>query len=42
VHLELGSQRIAGAAIDRDTVAASLGAVLSALNRGEVRQARAA
>ncbi|HSO82648.1 2-isopropylmalate synthase [Thiocapsa sp.] len=42
VQLELGSQRIAGAAIDRDTVAASLGAVLSALNRGEVRQARAA
>ncbi|CRI67164.1 2-isopropylmalate synthase (Alpha-isopropylmalate synthase) (Alpha-IPM synthetase) [Thiocapsa sp. KS1] len=42
VQLELGSQRIAGAAIHRDTVAASLGAVLSALNRGEVRQARAA
>jgi 2-isopropylmalate synthase len=42
VQLELGSQRIAGAAIDRDTVAASLGAVLSALNRGAVRQARAA
>jgi 2-isopropylmalate synthase len=42
VQLELGSQRIAGAAIDRDTVAASLGAVLSALNRGEVRQTRAA
>ena len=42
VRLELGSQPIAGAAIHRDTVAASLGAVLSALNRGEVRQARAA
>jgi 2-isopropylmalate synthase len=42
VQLELGSQRIAGAAIDRDTVAASLGAVLSALNRGEIQAARAA
>jgi 2-isopropylmalate synthase len=42
VQLELGTQRIAGAAIDRDTVAASLGAVLSALNRGAVQAAQAA
>ena len=42
VQLECGSQRISGAAIERDTVAASLGAVLSALNRGETRQVRAA
>jgi 2-isopropylmalate synthase len=42
VQLELESRRIAGAAIDRDTVAASLGAVLSALNRGAARQAQAA
>jgi 2-isopropylmalate synthase len=42
VQLELGTQRIAGAAIDRDTVAASLGALLSALNRGAVQAAQAA
>ncbi len=42
VQLEIGSQRIAGAAIDCDTVAASLGAVLSALNRGTVQTAKAA
>ncbi|WP_295399590.1 2-isopropylmalate synthase [uncultured Thiocystis sp.] len=33
VQLDLDGQRVAGAAIDRDTVAASLRAVLSALNR---------
>lgn len=33
VLLDLDGQRVAGAAIDRDTVAASLRAVLSALNR---------
>ncbi len=33
VQLELDGERVAGAAIDRDTVAASLRAVLSALNR---------
>ena len=34
VHLEIDGARFIGAAIDRDTVAASLRAVLSALNRG--------
>jgi 2-isopropylmalate synthase len=35
VLLDIDGQRIAGAAIDRDTVGASLKAVLSALNRGK-------
>lgn len=42
VQLDLGPLRIAGCAIDRDTVAASLRAVLSALNRGSREHARAA
>ncbi|MCG6897585.1 MAG: 2-isopropylmalate synthase [Thiocapsa sp.] len=42
VQLDLGSVRMTGCAIDRDTVAASLRAVLSALNRGSRERAEAA
>jgi len=42
VQLNVDGQRISGAAFDRDTVSASLNAVLSALNRAAVRSARAA
>jgi 2-isopropylmalate synthase len=42
IQLEVGAERVAGAAIHRDTVAASLGAVISALNRGVQRLADAA
>jgi 2-isopropylmalate synthase len=37
VQLDTGAERISGAAIDRDTVSASLKAVLSALNRAAER-----
>ncbi|NEX22502.1 2-isopropylmalate synthase [Thiorhodococcus mannitoliphagus] len=42
VQLEIDGDRVAGAAIDRDTLAASLRAVISALNRAQVATARAA
>jgi 2-isopropylmalate synthase len=42
VQLDLGQVRVTGAAIDRDTVGASLRAVLSALNRCSVEHAQAA
>ena len=42
VQLNVDGQRISGAGIDRDTVSASLRAVLSALNRLHARAARAA
>jgi 2-isopropylmalate synthase len=42
VQLNVDGQRVTGASLDRDTVSASLKAVLSALNRAEVRDARAA
>jgi 2-isopropylmalate synthase len=42
VQLDLGGMRGIGAAIDRDTVAASLRAVLSALSRCAVARAEAA
>lgn len=42
VQLDLGGWHVAGAAIDRDTVAASLRAVLSALNRSRSLAAQAA
>ena len=42
VQLNVDGRRIAGAAFDRDTVSASLKAVLSALNRAATASARAA
>ncbi|MEA3273856.1 MAG: 2-isopropylmalate synthase, partial [Pseudomonadota bacterium] len=42
VQLNVDGQRVAGASLDRDTVSASLKAVLSALNRVEARGAQAA
>ncbi len=42
VQLEVDGVRMSGAAIDRDTVAASLRAVLSALNRCQAVRAEAA
>ena len=42
VLMDLDGERVAGAAIDRDTVGASLKAVLSAINRAARVQARAA
>ncbi len=42
VHMELDGEMVVGAAIDRDTVAASLKAVLAAVNRRAVERARAA
>jgi len=42
VQLNIDGRRYAGAAFDRDTVSASLNAVLSALNRSAARNARAA
>ncbi|MBK1716681.1 2-isopropylmalate synthase [Thiocystis violacea] len=42
VRLDIDGARVAGAAIDRDTVAASLRALLSAVNRGQSSQAEAA
>jgi len=42
VQINLDGQRIAGAAVDRDTVSASLKALLSALNRGRKTLAEAA
>jgi 2-isopropylmalate synthase len=42
VLLNLDGMRVAGAAIDQDTVSASLKAVLSALNRSQERQVRVA
>ena len=42
VQLNVDGQRVSGAAFDRDTVSASLRAVLSALNRAAVGSARAA
>jgi 2-isopropylmalate synthase len=42
VQVNVGGQRVSGAAIDRDTVSASLKAVLSALNRAAASAAQAA
>jgi len=42
VQINLDGQRIAGAAVDRDTVSASLKALLSALNRGRKTPTEAA
>ena len=42
VQLNVDGQRVSGAAFNRDTVSASLRAVLSALNRATVGSARAA
>lgn len=42
VHLNVDGERIVGAAIDRDTVSASMKAVLSALNRSKAAQTAAA
>ena len=42
VQLNIDGQRVAGAALDRDTVSASLRAVLSALNRARLKRAEAA
>jgi 2-isopropylmalate synthase len=42
VQLNVDGTRISGAALDHDTVSASLKAVISALNRARARQARAA
>ena len=42
VQLNVDGQRIVGASLDRDTVSASLKAVLSALNRVRVQDAKAA
>ncbi len=42
VLMDLGGERVAGAAIDRDAVGASLKAVLSAINRAAGEQTRAA
>ena len=41
VQLSLDSVRVSGAAMDHDTVSASLKAVLSALNRAHIQRARA-
>ena len=42
IQLNVDGQRVVGASLDRDTVSASLKAVLSALNRVQVRDAKAA
>jgi 2-isopropylmalate synthase len=42
VQLNVGGQRISGAALDHDTVSASLKAVLSALNRAQIKRQEAA
>lgn len=42
IQLNVDGQRVAGASLDRDTVSASLKAVLSALNRVQVRGVKAA
>ena len=42
VHINVDGQRVAGASLDRDTVSASLKAVLSALNRVQMQDAKAA
>jgi len=42
ILLNVNGQRVAGASVDRDTVSASLKAVLSALNRVQIREAKAA
>jgi 2-isopropylmalate synthase len=42
VQLNVDGQRLSGASLDRDTVSASLKAVLSAINRAQVQQAQAA
>jgi 2-isopropylmalate synthase len=42
VQLNIDGRRVAGAALDQDTVSASLKAVLSAINRACSRQAEAA
>ena len=42
VQLNVDGRRFCGAAFDRDTVSASLNAVLSALNRAALSSARAA
>jgi 2-isopropylmalate synthase len=42
VQLNVEGERICGAALDHDTVSASLGAVLSALNRARVSRSQAA
>lgn len=42
VQLNIGGRRYSGAALDHDTVSASLKAVLSALNRSQVQQTAAA
>ncbi|MDH5573340.1 MAG: hypothetical protein OEY89_16375, partial [Gammaproteobacteria bacterium] len=42
VLLNVDGQRIAGAALDHDTISASLKAVLSALNRVQVKAVKVA
>jgi 2-isopropylmalate synthase len=42
VQLGVDGQRVSGASLDRDTVSASLKAVLSAINRAQVHEAEAA
>jgi 2-isopropylmalate synthase len=42
VQLDVDGGRVSGAALDQDTVSASLKAVISALNRAQARRARAA
>jgi 2-isopropylmalate synthase len=42
VQLDVDGERVCGASLDRDVVSASLGAVLSALNRSQAARAQAA